>query len=370
MPRYQGTAAFEHGRLPRVGILLCNLGTPAAPTTAAVRRYLAEFLSDPRVVELPRLLWLPILHGIILNVRPRRSAHAYATIWREDGSPLLSLSRLLCDGLAERFRATRGEEVVFALGMRYGEPSIALALDALLRAGARRVLVVPLYPQYAAATTASVSDAVFSYCNRLRWIPELRFIADYHCDPRYIAALAQSVREHWASHGRADRLLMSFHGIPRDYFLAGDPYFCQCQATGRLLADALALEAGSWDLCFQSRFGRQQWLEPYTDRTLTLLAQAGVGTIDVVCPGFAIDCLETLEEIALQNAALFQQAGGRELRYIPALNDSASHVDALSGIIDDHLAGWLDGAAADARRNPDERAEAAARAHAAGAPAG
>ncbi len=368
MPRYQGTAAFEHGRASRVGILLSNLGTPTAPTTAAVRRYLAEFLSDPRVVELPRLLWLPILHGIILNLRPRRSAHAYASIWRDDGSPLLSLSRRLCDGLTAHFRATQGDEVIFALGMRYGEPSIASALDELLAAGARRILVLPLYPQYAAATTASVSDAVFDYCKRLRWIPELRFIADYHQEPRYIAALKQSISEYWSAHGRAERLMMSFHGIPRDYFLAGDPYFCQCQATGRLLGEALTLEPGSWDLCFQSRFGRQQWLEPYTDKTLTALAQSGVTTIDVVCPGFATDCLETLEEIALQNAALFQQAGGGELRYIPALNDSAAHIGALAGIITGHLDGWLDGAAAATRRDRAESAAAAARAIAAGAP--
>lgn len=368
MPRYQGTPAFEHGRAPRVGILVGNLGTPAAPTAAAVRRYLAEFLSDPRVVELPRLLWLPILHGIILNVRPRRSAHAYSKIWRDNGSPLLSLSRHLCAGLREHFSARYGEEVVIALGMRYGQPSITAALDELLAAGARRILVLPLYPQYAAATTASVSDAVFDHCKQLRWMPELRFIADYHRDPRYIEALRQSVLDYWARHGRAERLMMSFHGIPRDYFLAGDPYFCQCQATGRLLAEALELAPGSWDLCFQSRFGRQQWLEPYTDKTLTALAQAGVGTVDVVCPGFAIDCLETLEEIALQNAALFQQAGGRELRYIPALNDEPGHVAALGAILDGHLGGWLDGPAAELRRDPQERAAAAERARAAGAP--
>jgi protoporphyrin/coproporphyrin ferrochelatase len=360
MSRYRGDAEFVHGRVPRCGVLLTNLGTPAAPTAAAVRRYLAEFLSDPRVVELPRLLWLPVLHGVILNLRPRRSAHAYASIWRNEGSPLLVTSRALTDALAARCATDWSDPPCFALGMRYGEPRIADALDRLLADGARRILVLPLYPQYASATTGSTADAVFAHLRGLRWIPALRLVTDYHADPRYIAALAASVRRHWDAHGRAERLLVSFHGIPRASFLAGDPYFCQCQATARLLAGALELENGHWQISFQSRFGRQRWLEPYTDESLTALASAGVRTVDVICPGFAVDCLETLEEIALQNAALFRRAGGETLRYVPALNDAADHITALAGIVSDQLANW-------SHDDADQRAAAAARAVAAGA---
>ncbi|MCB1749641.1 MAG: ferrochelatase [Gammaproteobacteria bacterium] len=340
MSRYLGRADFRHGQAPRTGVLLVNLGTPDAPTTAAVRRYLAEFLADPRVVELPRWLWLPLLHGIILRTRPRRSAHAYQAIWGADGSPLLRTSERLRDALAATLRDGHGETVEVALGMRYGRPSIAAALDGLLAAEARRILVVPLYPQYAAATTASVNDAVFAALARRRWVPELRTIADYHADPRYIEALAASAESHWAAHPRGERLLLSFHGIPHDTFLAGDPYHCQCHATARLLATRLALADDAWQLSFQSRVGPKRWLEPYTDQTLRAWGAAGVGDIDVMCPGFAVDCLETLEEIALQNAATFKDAGGGTLRYIPALNDSAAHVEALAGIVGDHLAGW------------------------------
>jgi protoporphyrin/coproporphyrin ferrochelatase len=365
MNRYRGRADFVHGGPERTGILLCNLGTPDAPTTAAVRRYLAEFLSDPRVVELPRWLWLPLLHGVILNLRPRRSARAYRDIWGEDGSPLLRRSESLRDALATALRAQHGDQVEIALGMRYGHPSIASALDALLAADARRILVVPLYPQYAAATTASVYDAVFAYCTRLRWVPELRFIASYHDHPSYIDALAASTAAYWAHAPRGERLLMSFHGIPRDTFLAGDPYHCQCQATARLLATRLDLPADRWQITFQSRVGPKAWLEPYTDQTLSAWGRAGVGDVDVICPGFAVDCLETLEEIALQNAERFHAAGGGTLRYIPALNDTADHVHALSDLIANHLQGWpiVEVAAADALAT---REAAAARARAAG----
>ncbi|MGE0484350.1 MAG: ferrochelatase [Gammaproteobacteria bacterium] len=340
MSRYLGRADFTHGQAPRTGILLANLGTPDAPTTAAVRRYLAEFLADPRVVELPRWLWLPLLHGIVLRTRPRRSAHAYQAIWGEDGSPLLRTSERLRDALTSVLRQRHGEVIEVALGMRYGQPSIATALDALLAAEARRILVVPLYPQYASATTASVGDAVFAALARRRWVPELRTIADYHADPRYVEALATSAEAHWATHPRGERLLLSFHGIPRDTFLAGDPYHCQCHATARLLASRLELADDAWQLSFQSRVGPKRWLEPYTDQTLRAWGAAGVGDIDVICPGFAVDCLETLEEIALQNAATFKAMGGGTLRYIAALNDGAAHVEALAGIIDDHLGGW------------------------------
>jgi len=364
MPKYLGTPDFEHGRRQRLGVLVCNLGTPDAPTARAVRRYLAEFLSDPRVIETPRLIWWPILHGVILNLRPRRSAHAYAKIWQSEGSPLLTLSQSLSDKLGGALAGEDGDSLVTALGMRYGSPSIASALDQLLAHGARRILVLPLYPQYAAPTTASVMDAVFAYCARLRWVPELRFINDYHADPGYIAALAESVRAYWTQHGRPDRLLLSFHGLPQKYFLSGDPYFCQCQATARLLREALELDSETCRVTFQSRVGPTRWLEPYTDVSLQALGQAGTRRVDVLCPGFAVDCLETLEEIAMQNAERFRAAGGGELNYIPALNDSPRHVEVLSSIAEAHLGSWR-GAVADA---PAARAAAAERARASGAP--
>ncbi len=364
MPKYLGTPDFEHGRRQRLGILVCNLGTPDAPTASAVRRYLAEFLSDPRVIETPRLLWWPILHGVILNLRPRRSAHAYAKIWQSDGSPLLTLSQSLTNKLGAVLASDDDDTIVTALGMRYGSPSIATALDQLLARGARRILVLPLYPQYAAPTTASVMDAVFAHCARLRWVPELRFINDYYADPRYIGALAASVREYWAQHGQPDQLLLSFHGLPQKYFLAGDPYFCQCQATARLLRDALELAPEACRVTFQSRVGPTRWLEPYTDMTLSALGKAGTRRVDVLCPGFAVDCLETLEEIAMQNAERFCAAGGLTLNYIPALNDSPGHINVLTGIVEDHLGLWRNAVADD----PPARAAAVTRAHTVGAP--
>ncbi|MEE2983913.1 MAG: ferrochelatase [Pseudomonadota bacterium] len=359
--------AFEHGRKPRIGVLLCNVGTPEAPTTSAVRRYLAEFLSDPRIVDLPRLVWLPVLHGVILNTRPQRSAAAYATIWESEGSPLLTASQRLCAALEQRFKSDLGDGVAFALGMRYGNPSIAAGLEQLIAADARRILIVPLYPQYASATTGSVYDAVLAYCRGLRWVPELRFINDYHADTRYIGAVAESISEFWSTHGRRERLLMSFHGIPRDTFLAGDPYYCQCQATGRLLAEHLEFDSAAWSLSFQSRIGPKTWLEPYTDVTLVDWARGGLANVDVVCPGFSVDCLETLEEIAMRYAALFEQAGGQKLRYIPALNDRAKHVSALAGIISGHLSGWLDEMTQTSGGEEADRRAAAERARTAGA---
>lgn len=355
MSRYNGSPDFRHGGHVRTGILLINLGTPAAPTTAAVRRYLREFLSDPRVVELPRWLWLPLLNGVILNVRPRRSARAYAEIWRDDGSPLLRLS----EGLRDALRATLGADdadIVCELGMRYGEPAVADAIDRLLAGGARRILVLPLYPQYASATTASALDVVFAHLSRLRWMPEVRCITDYHDHPAYIAALAASVRRHWEEHGRGERLLLSFHGIPRDTFIAGDPYFCQCQATARLLAADLGLAADACRVSFQSRVGPKAWLEPYTEQTLAAWGADGIGDIDVLCPGFAVDCLETLEEIALRNAADFRAAGGGSLRYIPALNDSDEHAGAIAALLRPHLEHWHERSDAAAQRAAAERA--------------
>lgn len=344
--RYTGTpaSAHRHRDPARIGVLICNLGTPTAPTRGAVRTYLAEFLSDPRLIELPRWLWLPILHGVILNVRPSRSAHAYARVWTPEGSPLLVLSRQQEAGLRARLATRYGERVVLALGMRYGQPAIPAALASLRAAGARRLLVLPLYPQYSGPASGSVFDAVAATLADWRWVPDLRFVASYHDDPAYIAALANSIREYWQAHGRGQRLYFSFHGLPQRYFLQGDPYFCQCHATARLVAGALQLADTDWELVFQSRFGREPWLQPYADVTLQAAARNGLGRADIVCPGFAADCLETLEEMALQNRELFLAAGGEDLRYIPALNARDDHLSALLDLVAGQLAGWPEAA--------------------------
>lgn len=331
---------FRHDAPETLGVLLANLGTPASPSTRDVRRYLAEFLWDPRVVEAPRPLWWLVLHLFILRVRPRRSAAAYRRIWTEEGSPLLAISERQREALQRRLEERLGTPVAVALAMRYGEPTISAALHQLHETGARRVLVLPLYPQYSATTTASVFDAVAAALRRRRWIPELRFVNGYHRHEGYLAELERSVREHWARHGRAERLILSFHGIPRRYFLAGDPYFCQCHATARLLAERLDLSPDRWQMTFQSRMGREPWLQPYTDRTLEALARAGVRHVQILCPGFAADCLETLEEVALENREVFLRAGGETYEYIPCLNDRPGHIEALAALIDTHTTGW------------------------------
>lgn len=364
MPNYSREKEYSHGRATRLGVLLTNLGTPDAPTTAAVRRYLREFLADPRVIELPRWLWLPVLYGVILPFRSPRSAHAYAKVWTDAGSPLLVNARAQVAAVQAALDARLPGPVTVALGMRYGRPSIASALEDLRAAGVQRLLVLPLYPQYSATTTASTLDAIDAVFAGWRQLPELRTVMRYHDEPGYIQALAASVREHWATHGRGQRLLFSFHGLPRRYLDAGDPYHCECLKTARLTAEALGLVAGAWAVAFQSRVGREEWLRPYTDETLAAWRDAGVGDIDVICPGFSADCLETLEEIALQNAGAYA-AGGARLRYIPALNARAEHIAFLTDLIRKHLAGWPETTHA-----PDAAALAAsaARARAAGAP--
>ncbi|WP_404299628.1 ferrochelatase [Alicycliphilus denitrificans] len=322
-------------------ILLCNLGTPDAPTAPALRRYLAQFLSDPRVVEIPRAAWLPILHGIILRTRPAQSAAKYATIWTDEGSPLAVWSAkqavMLRGWLGEA-----GYPVRVLPAMRYGQPAIAAQLQALQAAGVKRVLVLPLYPQFSATTTASVVDAVADWTRHSRHFPELRFVNDYHDHPDYIAALAASVRAHWRREGaRGDKLVMSFHGIPERNVRLGDPYAEQCRKTAQLLAQALGLENEQWQLTFQSRFGRAKWLEPYTQPTLKRLAAAGLASVDVICPGFPTDCLETLEEINMEVRQAFLQAGGKRFTYIPCLNDNNEWISALSHIAQTHLAGWI-----------------------------
>lgn len=327
--------------MPSVGVLFCNLGTPDAPTPAAVRRYLAEFLWDRRVVRIPRPLWWLILNGLVLTIRPRKVARAYRSVWMDGGSPLRVISERQAQALAAAFERSHPGRVRVALAMRYGDPSVADGLRELTDAGADRILVFPAYPQFSSSTTASVFDAVASAYSDAFDMPGLRFIRDYHDDDSYIEALAASVREHRASHGRADRLLVSFHGVPQRFSRAGDPYERQCRDTARRLVDALGLGPDDWMQTFQSRFGREPWLQPYTDVTLERLGAEGVRTVDVVCPGFAADCLETLEEIAMQNRDTFVEAGGETLRYIPALNDRTDHIAMLHALAARNLQGWL-----------------------------
>jgi ferrochelatase len=324
-----------------VGVLLTNVGSPAAPTSAALRRYLAEFLSDRRIIDWPRWLWLPVLHGIILNTRPRRSARLYARVWTADGSPQLMTLRKQTEGVRARLQALMLEPVPVVGALRYGEPSIAAGLRALRTVGARRILVVPLFPQYSATTTASALDAVFDELRRWPEIPELRTVRQYHQHPAYAAALAASVRRAWADRGQPDRLLISFHGIPERYARAGDPYPQACAATAEGLAAALDLRANDWQLAYQSRFGPEPWLRPYTDQTLTAWGASGLKRVDVICPGFSADCLETLDEIGHEGERVFKAAGGDELRYLPALNAEPDHLDALADIAAEGLAGWL-----------------------------
>ena len=338
--RYQGLREFEHGRMPRLGVVLVNLGTPESPTPAAVRRYLAEFLSDPRVVEIPRFIWKVILHGIILRVRPKKSAHAYASVWTDQGSPLRAISQALTQKVEQQLARCVPGPVSVVLAMRYGNPAIDPVLRQLQEQGMERLLVLPLYPQYSGATTGSVADAVFASLSRWRWVPELRFMGAYHDDPHFIRAVADSIRSYRKSHGQGDKLLISFHGMPKATLTAGDPYFCHCHKTSRLIAEELGLEEAQWEMAFQSRFGRAAWLQPYVVERLETLPSEGVRHLTVVCPGFASDCLETLEEIAMQGRDSFIAAGGERFDYVPALNSDAAHVDLQVARILRHASGW------------------------------
>lgn len=340
MRSYLTAVPYHHDTAPVIGVLLINLGTPEAPTPNAVRRYLAEFLSDPRITEIPRWLWWWILHGIILRVRPARVARNYQKVWTDQGSPLLSISLAQARQLQQQLDS-QVYPVKVVLAMRYGHPSIAEGLQQLRQANAQKLLILPLYPQYASATTGSTFDACAEELQRWRWIPELRFITHYHDQPAYIAALATQIEQYWQQHGRPDKLLFSFHGLPKRFFLAGDPYYYECQKTARLIANRLNLDDNLWQMVFQSRFGREEWLQPYIDTTLQDLAQT-TQRVDVICPGFAADCLETLEEVDQTYRKLFLQAGGAEFHYIPALNDTPEHIQALFELITQHTQGWMD----------------------------
>lgn len=340
---YLGEPDFRHGKLPKVGVLLANLGTPEAPTAGALRPYLRQFLSDPRVIEVPKLLWSFILNAFVLTTRPAKSAKAYEVVWTEEGSPLLVIARRQRDELRQILSEHIGEPVEVALGMRYGEPAIASALRELKTAGCRRILFFPLYPQYSAATTASTFDALAAELTTWRWVPELRTIHGYHDDPAYLDALANSIREVWEREGREpQQLLFSFHGIPKRYFENGDPYHCFCHATARGAAERLGLADDRYTVAFQSRFGREEWLKPYTDVTVKAMAKAGIESVDMISPAFSADCLETLEELNVQNRDFWEEAGGdpNGFRYIPCLNDRPDHLEALAGLALRNLQGW------------------------------
>jgi len=339
MSSYIGTPGYTHGSQPRLGILLVNLGTPDDPSTGAVRRYLAEFLWDPRIIEMPRALWWLILHGIILRTRPAKSAHAYQKVWTPAGSPLMVESRALATALAGRLRDRCGDRARVELAMTYGNPSIRDALERLRADNVQRLLVLPMYPQYSATTTASIFERVTAELARWRWIPELRMVNQYWEEDAYVAAVADSIAAHWQQHGRK-HLLFSFHSIPKRYFLAGDPYHCFCQATARRVAERLGLDRGDWSIGFQSRFGREEWLRPYLDLLLLDYARQGPKRVTVVCPGFAADCLETLEEVSMQNREAFLAHGGEAFDYVPCLNSSAPQVTLYEQLVLRHAQGW------------------------------
>jgi ferrochelatase len=320
---------FHQGKPSLTGVLLVNLGTPDAPTASATRRYLAEFLSDKRVIEIPKIIWMLILHGIILRIRPKKSAAKYKTVWTEEGSPLLVISKRLTAAI----QAQLGELAQVKLGMRYGNPSIPKALREFQEAGIRKIIILPLYPQYAAATTGSTFDAVTRELQRWRFVPELHFINNYCDDPLFIDALANSIQEDFQQHGKPEKLLLSYHGMPKRNLELGDPYFCFCQKTTRLLAERLGLTKEDYMTTFQSRFGYAEWLQPYTDATLKQLASSGVKNVAIISPAFSADCLETLEELAMENREIFTHAGGVSYRYINALNDRNDHINALTGLI-------------------------------------
>ncbi len=333
---------YQHGSPHRTGVLLINLGTPDAPTAQALRPYLKEFLSNPRVIEIPRLIWWPILHGFILPFRPKASAEKYAKIWMPEGSPLKVHTERQTTLLREALQTRLQNPPIVEYAMNIGKPSVATVMAKMQAQGCERILVIPLFPQYAASSTAAAMDNVFSVLSRMRNLPSIRTVKQYHDHPGYIAALAQNVRDYWDAHGRPDKLIISFHGTPRASLDKGDPYHCACQKTGRLLAEALALESNQYSVCFQSRFGKAKWLTPYTAATLEQLGKEQTQRVDVICPGFVSDCLETLEEIAIEAKNTFTQSGGKEFHYIPCLNERSDWIQALADITCAHLQGWLD----------------------------
>ena len=336
---FQTEPTYSHGQAPKTAVLYCNLGTPDEPTASALRRYLEQFLGDPRVVEIPKPIWWLILHGIILRTRPAKSAAKYASVWMPEGSPLMVWTKKQAT-LLKGFLGERGHYVDVRVAMTYGNHGVAQELNKLKAEGFTRVLVLPAYPQYSGTTTAALFDAIYGWASRTRYVPELRFVNHFHDDPGYINALATTVRKHWQANGQPDQLVMSFHGVPERTLHLGDPYHCECHKTGRLLAEALGLGKHQYTITFQSRFGKAKWLQPYTEPTLVSMAQGGTKKVDVMCPGFTGDCLETLEEINMEAREAFLHAGGKEFNYIPCLNDDLGWVRALTDITSQNLAGW------------------------------
>lgn len=337
--RFNKEPSHTHGNVAKTAIALVNLGTPDEPTAPALRRYLKQFLSDPRVVEIPQAAWWPILNGIILPFRSRKSAEKYASIWSSEGSPLRVHTQKQA-ALLRGYLGERGHQVEVVYAMRYGNPSLPEVLDKLKADSCDRILVLPAYPQYSGTTTASIFDTVFKHYARVRNVPELRFVKHYHDHEAYILALKKSVNEYWDTHGRPEKLIMSFHGVPKRTLLLGDPYHCESHKTARLLAAQLCLPPDQYVVTFQSRFGKAEWLQPYTAPTLHKLAKEGVGRVDVICPGFTSDCLETLEEIGIEAKRDFLTAGGKEFHYIPCLNEAPFWISALADIAEQHLVGW------------------------------
>ena len=335
--KYIGQTDYDHeGASPRQGILLCNLGTPDAPRPAELRRYLKEFLSDPRVVEIPRLLWWMILNLIILRIRPRRSAKLYQSVWTEAGSPLMLYSQGQVAAVKQRLAEKYGD-IPVVLGMRYGNPSMASAIKQLTDKNVRDIIVLPLYPQYAGATTGSTFDAIAKTFTKLRWVPELQFINGYHKSEGYLDALCTTIKRHIEQHGQPDKFVFSYHGTPERYLKNGDPYHCFCHQTTRLVREKLGFDESQVMTTFQSRFGREPWLQPYTDKTLEQLPEDGVKHVAVICPGFSSDCLETIEEINMEARESFIESGGDQFHYIPCLNDDPVHIDALVSILEKRL---------------------------------
>ena len=339
MVKYIGESDYKHGSKDNTGILLTNLGTPDAPTAKAVKPYLLEFLSDTRVIEIPKILWQIILRGIILQIRPSRSAKMYKSIWTKEGSPLLKISKKQIYLVKEKLRKVY-PNTVFSLAMRYGNPSIESALMELKKNNVRRLLVLPLYPQYCAATTGSTFDAVTKVLQKWRWIPELRFINQYFEEENYIKALADSIQQFWSKKGQPQKIIFSYHGIPKKYHTKGDPYHCFCLKTTRLVKEYMKLDDDKVFTTFQSRFGRQEWLQPYTSQTLQELPGKDIKKIHIISPGFSADCLETLEELEVENREYFMKAGGEEYDYIPCLNDNPLHIEMIVQLLHKHTQGW------------------------------
>jgi protoporphyrin/coproporphyrin ferrochelatase len=338
--RYINTPDYDHKQNDKIGILLTNLGTPDEPTPSALKRYLKQFLSDPRVVEVPRLLWWLIVNGVILRIRPRRSAKAYATVFTDQGSPLLCHTQAQTDAVRAQLKQDGIEDLVVDFAMRYGNPSFDSVLENMFKQGVRKLILLPLYPQFSASTSASSFDELARNFMRRRWLPDFRFVSHYPDYAPFIAAAAEQIRQHWQQHGQADKLILSYHGIPKRYLLNGDPYHCECYKTSRLIAEQLGLNKTQYMTTFQSRIGREEWLKPYTDETLKALPAYGIKSVQIFCPGFAADCLETIEEIAEENREYFMHAGGERYEYISALNAQPAHINALCQLIKDNLHGW------------------------------